>query len=162
MVTYNLDIVGVWNRLNRYIIEVQKSQSANLSLTVDADMIRVRSYLSTIRFLIQHILDVPTLDLPETNPQEHTLRAAPELADIENENCAHIALLLATLRDELVMSQSSRMSTGLVSFDVNRLLAGITKAENYMSNFVAEATPVDLPESSPRAATQGKGLNSSI
>jgi len=154
----NMDMVGLYNRLNRFINEVQKCQSANVSMTSVPDTTRIKSYLSTLRFLVEHIDADPQLDLPETNPQTYTLREAPVLLDLENENCVHLALLLSTARDEIVMSQSARMSTGFVIFDKTRFLASITKAENYLANYVAKATPIDLPESSPRAPIQGKGL----
>ena len=159
METLNIDLVGVYNRLNRFISEVQKCQSANVSMTSSPDKTRIKSYLSTMRFLMEHIDSEPQLDLPETNPQAYALREAPVLLDLENENCIHLALMLATMRDELIMSQSSRMSTGLVPFDKARCLAVISKCENYLANYVDKATPIDLPESSPRAPIQGKGLN---
>lgn len=162
MKTLNMDLVGLWNRINRYIVEVQKSQSANVSLTLESDLVRYKSYFSALRFLIAHVDADPRLDLPETNPFEYALREAPLLMDLENENCVHVALLLETVRQELAMSQSSRLSTGLIAFDKDRFLAGISKAESYLENYVEKATPLDMPESSPRAAVQGKGLNSPV
>ena len=162
MKTLNMDLVGLWNRINRYIVEVQKSQSANVSLTLESDLIRYKSYFSALRFLIAHVDSDPRLDLPETNPIEYVVREAPVLQDLENENCVHVALLLATVRQELLLSQSSRLSTGLIAFDKDRFMAGVAKAESYLENYVEKATPLDMPESSPRAPIQGAGLNSSV
>ena len=160
MTTLNLDLVGVYHRINRFISELQKSQSANVSMTSEPDKTRFKSYLSAMRFLLEHIDGEPYLDLPESSPTAYPLREAPVLLDLENENCVHLCLMLATMRDELIMSQSSRMSTGFVPFDKARTLAVMSKCENYISNYVEKASPLDLPESSPRAPINGPGLNS--
>jgi hypothetical protein len=157
--TLNLDVVGIYDRINRFIREIQKSASANVSMTSEYDLARAKTYLSTLRFLVDHVDSQPQLDLPETNPQAYALMEAPVLQDIENENCKHLCLMLATCREELLMSQSSRMSTGFVPFDKTRMLNIVQKCESYISNFVEKATPIDLPESSPRAPVQGSGLN---
>lgn len=157
--TLNLDVVGIANRINRFINELQMSQSSNVSLTLEADKVRFSSYVTALRFLVGHVVAEPQLDLPETNPLFYDVRDTPALLDVENENVQHLSLLLKTAKDELMLSQSSRLSTGLISFDRDRFLAILDKCENYLSDYVQNATPLDLPESSPRAALQGPGKN---
>jgi hypothetical protein len=57
-----------------------------------------------------------------------------------------------------VHSQSARNAAGLTKFDEARLLAIVTKVENFLASYIATVTPLDLPESSPMrtAATAGK------
>ena len=51
------------------------------------------------------------------------------------------------------------MSTGFVPFDKIRLNAVIQRCENYCDGYITNDTPIDLPESSPKAPIQGVGLN---
>lgn len=157
MQTYNHDIVGLWNRINKFIIEAMKAQSSNLSQVNGFDINRLKSYLSAIRFYHDHVQSAPDLDLPETTPRLYALREAPVVPEMENESLADICRLLELLRDELVNSQSSRQGAKLVSFDSIRLLQVVEKCEKFMSDYVEQATPLDLPESSPRAAMTGDG-----
>ena len=158
MNTLNIDIVSVAHRLNRFIVEIQKSASANVAKVEDFDLTRYKSYLSALRYLITHVTNDPRLDLPETNPTPYSVRDTPGLLDVENESVQHLCLLLKTAKDELMMSASSRQSTGINQFDKARFLAVVDKAELYLSEYVSNALPIDLPESSPRADLQGPGL----
>lgn len=157
MQTYNHDIVGVWNRVNRFIREAMKQQSANVSQMNDFDINRFKSYLSAMRFYHDTMQAAPDLDLPETTPKLYALRDAPVVDDMENESLSDICRLLELLRDEIVNSQSSRLGAKLIGFDSIRMLQVISKCENFMTNYVEVATPLDLPESSPRAAVTGEG-----
>lgn len=157
MQTYNHDIVGIWNRVNRFIREAMKQQSSNVSQINAFDQERLKSYLSAIRFYHDHVQAAPNLDLPETTPRLYELREAPVVPDMENESLADICRLLELGRDELVNSQSARMGAKLISFDSIRMMQIVEKCERFMSDYVAMATPLDLPESSPRAEMTGDG-----
>lgn len=157
MQTYNHDIVGFWNRINRFIKEAVKQQSANVSQMNQFDISRFKSYLSAMRFYHDHVQGAPDLDLPETTPKMYDLRDQAIVLEMENESLSDICRLLELLRDELVNSQSSRLGAKLIGFDSIRFLQVIEKCENFMSNYVEVATPLDLPESSPRAAMTGSG-----
>lgn len=155
--TYNHDIVGLYNRINRFIKEAMKNASSNNSAVNGFDLNRLKSYLSAIRFYHDHVQAAPELDLPETTPRLYTLREAPVVPDMENESIADICRLLELGRDELINSQSARQGAKLISFDSDRLLQVVTKTEKFLSEYVEKATPLDLPESSPRAPVTGDG-----
>ncbi len=157
MQTYNHDIVGIWNRMNRFIKEAMKQQSSNVSQVNQFDIARLKSYLSAIRFYHDHVQAAPDLDLPETTPRLHELRPAPEVLEMENESLSDICRLLELGRDELVNSQSARQGAKLIPFDSVRFLQIVEKCERFMADYVEVATPLDLPESSPRAAMTGAG-----
>lgn len=153
----NMDLVGVYNRIQRDIVEIQKSQSANVSLVLDADLNRWKSYLSRHRVLIGHISDKPDIDAPETNPIRFPLRPETPLQEVENESCNKLALMLNLAARELIGSQSARLGSGLLVFDRDRILKFYEKMEKYIVDFVEKATPQDLPESSPMQPIQGPG-----
>jgi len=157
MQTYNSDLVGLWNRINRFIREAMKQQSSSNSQVNQFDLARLKSYMSAIRFYHDHIQSAPDLDLPETTPRLYELREAPVVPEMENESLADVCRLLELGRDELLNSQSSRQGAKLIDFDSVRLLQVIEKCELFLSDYVEVATPLDLPESSPRAAVTGDG-----
>lgn len=159
MQTLNLDLVQVWNLMNRMLQELYKAQSANVNYVHDWDRARIKQYLSAFRTLVDTISEKPDMDLPETNPMTFPLREQTAEIDIENEAMAQLCRLIRVGMIELIQSQSSRFSSGLFEPDRNRFLIVVEKAERHVSNYVEKVLPLDLPESSPRAPVQGAGLN---
>lgn len=157
MQTYNTDIVGLYNRMNRFIREAMKQQSSSNSQVNSFDLARLKSYMSAIRFYHDHVQGAPELDLPETAPRLYELRDVPAVPEMENESLADICRLLELGRDELVNSQSSRQGAKLITFDSVRLLQIVEKCERFLADYVEQATPLDLPESSPRVPVTGPG-----
>lgn len=155
--TYNHDVLGLYNRINRFIQEAMKQSSSSVSQVNEFDLSRLKSYMSAIRFYHDHIQAEPNLDLPETSPRLYELRPAPVVPEMENESLADICRLLELGRDELMNSQSARLGAKLISFDSFRLLQIVEKCERFLSDYVEQATPLDLPESSPRVAVTGDG-----
>lgn len=155
--TYNHDIVGIYNRINRFIKEAIHQTSSNLSEMNQFDIARMKSYLSAIRGYLGHVQADPELDLPETSPRTYELREAPAVPDLENESLNDICRLLELMRDEMVNSQSARRPAKFVSFDETRMTQVLDKCDRFMADYVETVTPLDLPESSPRATMTGPG-----
>ena len=155
---YNHDVAGLHRRINRFIIEMIKSVSTNGSLMNEFDQSRLSSYLGAIQAYVAWVTSQPALDLPETSPRVYSLDANPTYDLVENESIVDIVRMLELTRDEVVNSQSARNAAGLTKFDEQRLLAVVTKVENFLSSYVSIITPLDLPESSPMrvATTSGK------
>jgi hypothetical protein len=157
IMTYNTDVDGICRRINRFIKEVFLSQSSGVSATITFDVTRIQNYVKAIRAYVAWSVAMPLLDLPETGPTAITMAANPILPVIENESLYDIAVMLELARDELVNSQSSRMSTNLIPFDRDRLIAIMDKIDNFILNYIQTNTPLDLPESSPMAPVSGPG-----
>lgn len=156
--TLNHDVAGLYRRMNRFIVEMCKCASSGLpDMLNEFDKARLLSYLGAIRSYVNWITAQPQLDLPETSPMEADLDEDPEIPEIENESAKDIVRMLCVGRDEVVYSQSSRHSSGLVEFDKVRLLAVIDKVDNFVSEYLETATPIDLPESSPDTPITGPG-----
>lgn len=152
---FNHDLVGLWRRINRFIEELMGSVSANGSELMTADKGRLHSYIKAIESYHVWVAGQPQLDLPETHPRSHPLPPAPEITEVENESIIDLVNLLVIARDEMASSQSARDAAGIKSFDSVRLTAITSKAKRFLVQYVEEATPLDLPESSPmREAVQ--------
>lgn len=149
---YNHDIIGVYNRLNRFIVELIHSVSANVSQVNQFDMERLKSYLNNVKKYLGWVMAQPLLDLPETTPRVWVLEAPTTIPDMDNEEVADIVRMLELARDELTHSQSARQGSGLIPFDALRFNAVIAKTETFLSTYVEVVTPIDLPESSPDEA----------
>ena len=68
MEVYNDDIAGVYRRINRFLEELQKSASSNVSDVNKFDLDRIKSYIESLTKYIDWIIAQPQLDLPETHP----------------------------------------------------------------------------------------------
>lgn len=155
--TCNTDVFSLYRRINRFVVEVLKSQSSGVSQTMSFDVTRVKSYTFSLRSFIAWVVAQPLLDLPDTGPQWIELPVPPALPDIENESAYDICVLLEVLRDELANSQSARLSTNLIAHDHKRAIAIIDKIDALVDNYIAIAEPLDLPESSPMHDMTGPG-----
>jgi hypothetical protein len=158
VVVYNHDIAGIQRRVNRFIIEMVKSVSNAGSLMNSYDQSRLSSYLGAVRAYVGWVVSQPQLDLPETSPRQYILDPNPTWELLENESIVDVVRMMELIRDEVVNSQSARNASGLTKFDETRLLAVVTKVENFLTNYISIITPLDLPESSPMrtASTSGQ------
>lgn len=151
---FNHDVVGILNRLGRFLIELIRSDSSNLSTTSIADKTRLATYLNAVDEYIAYVLSVPVLDLPKTS---HSIKWPLEPLDlvpsIENEDTEDLVRLLMLAHAELANSDSGQSGSGLTSFDAGRLGAVINKSRNFLLGYMAKASPLDLPASTSMDAT---------
>ncbi|MFH2047751.1 MAG: hypothetical protein ABIK92_21710 [Pseudomonadota bacterium] len=148
-VCYNMNICGIVNRLNRYITEQLYSQSANTNNFNSHDVERCKQYLTNLTSYVDWVVGQPIQDLPKTTPQPYVLAPMVEVFQVSNEMITDVVNYMSTLRDEVVLSQSSRQSTGIQAQDENRIRSMIKAMEDFLSGYVESANPVDMPESSP-------------
>lgn len=156
-VVYNHDVVGIYERMNRFIEEISKAVSSNVSLTNEFDVARLRTYLDAIDRYHAWVTAQPQLDLPETSPRVYTLKDAPAEFEIENEDMDDMLRMLRVARDEITNSQSSRLGSGILSPDSRRLTASVAKARAFLDDYIVPTQPLDLPESSPAQILSGSG-----
>jgi hypothetical protein len=156
--TMNHDVVGMDARLNRFITEFYKSVSSSQGDEyIPFDVTRAEKYLGAITKYQAWVTDQPMLDCPETAPRMYDLAVRPVVDLVENESVNDMIRMMIIARDELANSQSARRPCGFNEFDNARLSSYVLKMEKFLSDFVAVATPLDLPESSPKAPTSGAG-----
>lgn len=157
MIVYNHDVVGIVNRLNRFMDEAYKSVSSSGSSVNSFDQARLQAYINAARVYIAHVVGQPQLDLPESHPRAYDVEMAPELANVENESINDILVYFDLARFGVINSQSARDASGLKGFDLTRLNSILDKAESLLQNYIASATPLDFPESSPQEEMSGPG-----
>lgn len=151
--TFNIDIVAVCNRMNRIITELQMFASGNTSEVYPADLTRIKSYFSGLRTYHDTIQALERMDFVETNTQLEELRALPPSVQVENENLNDLVRLMRRGHSELTNSQSARDSSKLNKYDSARFLAMLDRAEKFAANYIEKVTPLDFPNSSPRAGS---------
>jgi hypothetical protein len=156
--TYNCDVDGVVRRINRAIVEMTKSQSGGVSLSISFDVVRWRTYIAGLSTYIDYITSQPQLDLPETHPLPVVLPTKPTIPVMENESAYDMAVLFDTMREEIANSQSSRMPSGLIKHDEVRIRSYLARATNFINDYITVIDPLDLPDSSPMAPAPTSGL----
>ncbi len=157
MIVYNHDIAGLQSRINRFIEELTKGVSSGTSQVNQFDQERLETYLNAVDIYHNWVIAQPLLDLPETHPREIELEDNPAVVDVENESVNDIIRIMEIARDELVNSQSARDACCLNRFDSSRLRTIIEKVRKFLHDYIQQATPLDLPESSPQAGMSGPG-----
>ena len=154
---YNLDVTYLADKLARYTGEVQMSVSSNVAFVNEFDMARLQQYLTDIDRAVAYVLDQPQLDMPESHPMLHTIQPFPVMRDMESDEWDHVVRLLRSGYIELVNSQSARLGAGLMPFDSRRITALVAKCRQWLNDYVAERSPMDLPETSPQQAMSPAG-----
>lgn len=157
--SYNHDIVGLVQRIQRFVEELAGSSSSGVSGMNVYDQTRLKSYLAAISDYQAWIMANPQLDLPETNRMLWDVKPLVGVPSVENESIQDILRMLHVTCVELLNSQSARMPSGLITFDASRLSAMTSKVGNLLSNYIAKSDPLDLPESSPQVAMTAPGLS---
>lgn len=155
-VTYNHDVAGLVDRVERIKYELIKSQSANVTETISYDLGRAKMYLDYADSYKAYVVGQPALDLPESSPREIELRDAHPVPEMENPEIRDLIRLFEVLRTEMVHSASSRLGSGLNIFDSGRYDQISGKARKLIEH-IENATPVDMPESTPRTPSTGPG-----
>tara|TARA_R110000787_G_scaffold5686_3_gene20512 strand:- start:2133 stop:2618 length:486 start_codon:yes stop_codon:yes gene_type:complete len=157
MKVQNHDIAAMVRKIRRFEKELTKSVSSGLSELSKFDLERLVSYIAALKAFKAFSVSQPELDLPESSPMELDLGELGTLTNVENDDIAYMLNLTRVIKIELINSQSARRSAGLVSHDSKRMDSFITKLEIFISEYIAENSPLDLPESSPMVEGTGHG-----
>jgi len=153
--TYNHDVQSLSDKINRFIIEVGLSESANIHIVNPFDLTRFNSYLEGIRVMQSWINATPQLDLPNTYPRKFCMQTVQDVPQMESDSMRMLIRLLELMRDELIRGQSSRAASGLNTYDDVRLTATIDKVQALLD--VPSDAGTDYPNSSPLTSIVGSG-----
>lgn len=125
--TYNTDIVTLTTKLNRFIAEAYMSESASVHTVMPADLIRFQAYNAEIIRVQGWIVAQPQIDNPSIYPRFNKIPVWDDVPQIESDNIRTMIRGLESTRDELIMSQSSRIASGLLVQDNTRLTANLAR-----------------------------------
>lgn len=153
----NHDICGFVRRVDRFVFELHKSASSSLAAMNEFDKVRLIAYLASARAYLGWVISQPQLDLPESSPREYDIEDIEPFELVDSEDINDLIRMWELLRIELINSQSARHPAGLLAFDQSRATAVLDKIERFKLDYIDVATPLDLPESSPKNAVSGPG-----
>jgi len=154
--TFNLHIAAICRYLARYTEEVSKSMSASVTALSSADKRRLYSYVGDLHKYLEWVWglqqddDGGFLDLPESHPSSIVVPIMDPVGEMENNALIDIVEYFKTFYREAMSSQSSRLGAGILGHDYERFTALLGTIDSYIEEFVAETSPQDFPESSPR------------
>lgn len=157
MQTYNYQIAGLIRRLRRFRFETVKAASSGLAHVNEHDLRRAGQYLDAAESYLNWITSQPQLDLPESSPRLIELGEMEELDMPENESLVDMMVMYELMEKEIGDSQSSRLGDSIISWDESRLRAMIEKMRLFLSDYVQNVLPMDLPESAPMRDQTGHG-----
>jgi len=155
----NRDLAGLVERIDETIYEVSKSQSEGLLDIRVADRARLDQYNARLTRYVDWIVSEPQVDAPETHPSECkvTYISQSEDDDCENKALRDLIRMYRVLMTEMACSASNRMPNSLSAHDESRFRAHMAKIENFLTSYVDDTQPVDMPESQPSSSLTGHG-----
>jgi len=127
--TYNTDVLTLADRYNRFIAEAYLSESASIHHILDADLARFNGFNAQVRSAQGWINIQPQTDNPSTYPRFQEINSWDSVPTIENDGLRTMIRGLEIARDELIMCQSSRIGSGLLPKDNDRLTANIDRTQ---------------------------------
>ena len=157
MESHNPDLVGMDALYNRILEECYHCNSGSQNEINEHDMERNESFIAALRYKLDYLEGLDELDTPKVHPRTYQTRADAVIGLVENEAINELMNKYEVARDELRNSASARAGSGIKGFDLTRQRALLDDIENYLTQYVANATPLDFVESSPRRAVAPKG-----
>lgn len=167
----NSNMVGLVERIDESLVEMLLSASAAVNEFRQADQTRVNTYFTAWEKLVAFMANDPELDSPQTSPQKVPVvfrsnldsitdedgQEQPIVQDPENKALRDLTRDMRTLMGEMALSNSRRLPNGISPHDENRFAMHLNKMRAFMTSYVGEVTPLDLPETSPAHAESGHG-----
>lgn len=157
VVTNNHDVASLIRRLDRLMLEIGKSSSANVSAIMPYDMGRVEQHLSAVKSFKAWATGEPFMDAPESNPIQIEVTCYGQVQPIENDSAWDLVQLIDTVILEVANSVSSRNNSGMLPADSKRFDDYVLRMAKLIT-YIKGSEPLDNPESTPREVNTGEGL----
>ena len=141
------DITFLVKRARVLRAEMTKAVSNNTNFISGPDRIRIDSYLKALKDFKGWIVSQPFMDLPKTSPKQYDLGPSPIVPEMENMDSMVILELMKTAEEEVALSQSGQMTSGLIEQDADRWDKNILKVEKFLTEYVDSNSPLDRPDS---------------
>lgn len=150
----NFDVSFLADHMVQFAKEMLACQSAGQAQFVVHDRTRATSFIEYLRQFTEFLSGTTDpLDLPKTHPGAYQMQDFPVAAEIEKVENLLIKAVIWRFQSgyqELAGSQSKDRSSGLISYDKDRLLS---LCDNTISLIKQGETTLDLPEYPGEATT---------
>jgi len=142
---------GIAERTDEVIFELAKCQSANLTDMRPFDRTRIDEYNAMLNRYAEWLVAAPDVDLPETHPRSYKIKFLTEgmSLDVENKGIRDLLRMYQAVITELTNSQSARAANGLTVHDKRRFDLVMDKIEQFLTEYIDQTQPIDMPESAP-------------
>jgi hypothetical protein len=165
----NSDLAGLVEKIDESIFELLLAQSSGLTAWREADRTRVTAYLDRVERYFNWVISEPETDSPQTHPMmypieylsnaETTPDGKPLIQTPENKGLRDCIRLMRVWMAEMSKSASRRAPNGIIGPDQARFKAHLTKIRSFLTGYIDETLPVDLPESNPSSPMSGQGFS---
>ena len=143
----NQDIYGLNGRFNRMIIELATSVSGEVQTILPPDRTRIDAYIAALESYRGWIISQNYMDYPGTYKLYYCLPQHPAPVYIANEQVRDIMNQTLVMQGEMYISQSSRLTSGLLPSDDERLESYLNRMRQYMITYADAANSPDYPRS---------------
>lgn len=143
----NQDIFGMNQRLNRFLIEMYTSVSGEVQTILPPDRERIDSYIAALENYRGWMVGQNFMDYPGTYKLYYCLPKTPEPIYVANEQIRDLVNQTLVWQGELYISQSSRLTTGLLPADNTRLISYMDRMRAYLTQYADLQPPPDYPRS---------------
>ncbi len=160
--TRNMSVEWFANVCSRYMFEIHKSGSANLGSAVpQKDRSNFQKYVKDLEAKLVQMKAHNDVHLPQSVNREAITLTPPQVDEesMENDNLKLCLRQLRACWTEMVDSESSNMSSGILKDDEETIKGALNFASKFMSDYLSDESlqPVTLPKSTPRDDNTGPG-----
>jgi len=145
----NMDVASLCRRLDRIVVEITHSNSAPLTTTWEADLLRLRKYLQSVQSYADLAAKKPQEDWSKSGSAQLPLPTPPGVPPMENDDMWDLAQKVDSIRFEIANSNSSRAPSGIEEPDKIRFDSYIAACVKFIDDHVVKLKPMDFPESAP-------------
>jgi len=143
----NQDIFGMNQRLNRFLIEMYTSVSGEVQTILPPDRVRIDAYIQALENYRAWMVGQNFMDYPGTYKLYYCLPTNPNQIYVANEQIRDLINQTLVWQGELYISQSSRLTTGLLPADDTRLVSYMNRMKAYLTEYADLQPPPDYPRS---------------
>ena len=144
----NYDIIGGVERFDKVIGEIAQSESADGGANSSFDRTRIDSYNAALRAYMATIASqTGQVDLPHSYPTLYPIEYWSNTLDVQvrNPSVRNLLVLYMQGMEQLSKSASAGHSNGITPHDYQRFLMIMDKIENFLTDYIDQATPIDMP-----------------
>ncbi len=143
--TLNQDIYSLDNMIIRYLLEMMTSVSSEVQVIQTPDRTRIDSYIASLDQFRNWMVNASPTDYPATYKLYYCLSQKPAPIYIASAPIRDLVNQLIVMEGELVMSQSSRLSSGILPQDDQRFISYLERMRAYLTTYHDAAAPNDHP-----------------